>query len=233
VRCAAIPTVVVALLVASAANAADRATIRWSESDSRCAFRAEDDGTYRYAIASDTFSITLAMDAQELEKSRQRPDPVLGLFLSIQFFSGRTEDFDPRKITLEFTKHFHTTENPLDSIQFTARLRARETDTEKSTARSLQKHPKNKEEIETSLRDQRQENLQLIDWIKTGILTGTKDAHDIRGWLLFAARSRWIGPLNPQEEFVLRVPLGKEAVEFPFTLPPSRGDIRLRSRPAD
>jgi hypothetical protein len=39
--------------------------------------------------------------------------------------------------------------------------------------------------------------------------------------------------LNRQEQFLLRIPLGQVVIEFPFTLPPSQGDIRLRTRPSD
>src|SRR5271157_6055503 len=106
-------------LLTLAAGAATHPTevIRWSEGQAGCAFQAGDDGTYRYALATDDFAITLAMDAQELEKSRRRIEPILGLFLSVRFLKQHPAQLAPDKITLEFVKHFHTTEAPLDSAE--------------------------------------------------------------------------------------------------------------------
>jgi hypothetical protein len=49
--------------------------------------------------------------------------------------------------------------------------------------------------------------------------------------VLFSSKSKWIDGLQKQEEFVLRVPFGNRIVEFPFSLPPSEGDLILRRRP--
>jgi hypothetical protein len=54
---------------------------------------------------------------------------------------------------------------------------------------------------------------------------------DASGWMLFSTKSKWIEDLQKQEEFVLRVPVGDRVVEFPFSLPPSEGDLILRRRP--
>jgi hypothetical protein len=209
-------------------------TLRWSESDSRCAFRAEDDGTYRYAIATDKFAITLAMDAQELEKSSKRREPVLGVFLSIRFLSDPPASFAARNVTLEFVKHFHTAENPLGPNNVSAGLHDQQERDIRDATRAIQRHPESKDEIEAQLREKIQENSQITSWIRTNLLAETTaNSHEIAGWLLFATKTRWIGSLYPQEEFVLRVPLSGVLVEFPFTLPPSRDDIRLRTRSPD
>jgi hypothetical protein len=221
------------LIFAPSANPKIASSLRWTESDPHCAFRAEDDGTYRYAIAAESFAITLALDAQELEKSRKRQEPVLGLFLSVRFLTGPPASFPVQKIALEFVDHFHASENPLDPDELVARLRARLAFAEHAAAESIEKHPQKKDEIEAGRQEEKQQISQTIDWIKTSSLKATNDNHDFAGWLLFATKIRWVGQLNPQEEFVLRVPLGKEMVEFPFTLPPSRGDIRLRTRPTN
>jgi len=54
---------------------------------------------------------------------------------------------------------------------------------------------------------------------------------DVTGWVLFSTKSKWIGNLDKHEEFLLRVPLKGQVVEFPFLLPPSEGDLILRRRP--
>ena len=74
----------------------------------------------------------------------------------------------------------------------------------------------------------------MLEFLSTRTLRAAKlDAGhpEISGWVLFSTKSKWIGELQKQEEFVLRVPLGGRVVEFPFSLPPSEGDLILRRRP--
>ena len=74
----------------------------------------------------------------------------------------------------------------------------------------------------------------MIEFLKTRSLRATKleSGHpEASGWVFFSTKSKWIDGLHKQEEFVLRVPLGDRVVEFPFSLPPSEGDLILRSRP--
>jgi hypothetical protein len=49
--------------------------------------------------------------------------------------------------------------------------------------------------------------------------------------VLFSTKSKWTDDLQKQEEFVLRAPFENRIVEFPFSLPPSEGDLILRRRP--
>ena len=75
---------------------------------------------------------------------------------------------------------------------------------------------------------------EMIEFLKTRSLraiTLDADHPEASGWVLFSAKSKWIDGLHKQEEFLLRVPLGSRVVEFPFSLPPSEGDLILRSRP--
>ena len=75
---------------------------------------------------------------------------------------------------------------------------------------------------------------EMFEFLKTRSLRAiTLDSShpDAIGWVLFSTKSKWIGDLLKQEEFVLRVPLGNQIVEFPFSLPPSEGDLILRRRP--
>jgi hypothetical protein len=224
----------VCLAASLIANAATQPAqiLRWSEGQPGCAFHASDDGTYRYALATDDFVVTLAMDAQELEKSRRRVEPVLGLFLSVRFLKQNPLPLAPDKITLEFVKHFHEKQVPLDSARLVANLQAREEKKTQTAARDIRKHPEKKDEIEAALKAQQQDISRMIEWIHTRTFQGLPGQNlEVAGWLLFAARTRWIGELDRQEDFLLRIPLGNVVVEFPFTLPPSQGDIRLRARP--
>jgi hypothetical protein len=224
---------VLPLAVSLIANAASQPTqlLRWIEGQPGCAFQASDDGTYRYALATEDFSITLAMDAQELEKSRRRIEPVLGLFLSVRFLKHDPPRLATDEITLQFVKHFQEKQAPLDPGRLIARLQAHAEKEEQTAAREIRKHPEKIDEIQAALKAQQQNTSQMIEWVHTKTLQSiSPENKEVSGWLLFAARTRWIGQLNRQEEFLLRVPLGDVVVEFPFTLPPSQDDIRLRTR---
>jgi hypothetical protein len=74
----------------------------------------------------------------------------------------------------------------------------------------------------------------MIEFLKTRSLRAMKldSGHpEASGWILFSTKSKWIDGLHKQEEFLLRVSVAAQVVEFPFSLPPSEGDLILRSRP--
>jgi hypothetical protein len=75
---------------------------------------------------------------------------------------------------------------------------------------------------------------EMIEFLRTRTLRSVtlNSSHpDASGWVLFSTKSKWIEDLQKQEEFVLRVPFQDRIVEFPFSLPPSEGDLILRHRP--
>jgi len=227
----------VLLLAASlsaGASAQQKQVLRWSEGQSDSAFRANDDGIYRYGLAAKDFVVTLAVDSQELDKARRRIEPVLGLFLSVRFLNQNSIGFNPASITLEFAKHFHEKEVPLDTERLSRQLAV---DREAASARAatdIRKHPAQKNEIEAGLKDEQHNIDQMIDFLHARMLRrSVPQDREIVGWLLFPTKSRWIGQLNKQEEFVLRIPLGNVVAEFPLTLPPSQADIHLRTRPQE
>ncbi len=74
----------------------------------------------------------------------------------------------------------------------------------------------------------------MIEFLKTRTLRATTlnaNHSEASGWILFSTKSKWIDGLRKQEEFLLRVPVGNRVIEFPFSLPPSEGDLILRRRP--
>ncbi len=50
------------------------------------------------------------------------------------------------------------------------------------------------------------------------------------GWIFFSAKSKWLGDWKKQEQFALRIQMADRTLQFPFALPPSRGDLLLRWR---
>ena len=226
--------VLIAASMIAAAAAQEKQIVRWTVGQPECAFRADDNGVDRYALATHDFAITLAVDSQELDKARRRIEPVLGLFLSVRLLNQNPMQLNPANITLEFVKHFHEKEGPLDSEQLSRQLAADRGTAAARAAASIRKHPARKNEIEAEVKDEQRNIDQMIEFLHGRMLRSPiLEDHEIAGWLLFSTRNRWIGRLNKQEEFVLRVPLGTVVAEFPFTLPPSQGDIELRTRPPE
>jgi hypothetical protein len=102
------------------------------------------------------------------------------------------------------------------------------------TKREIRKHPEKKEEKETLLAAGQKDAAEMIEFLNARTLRSTtlNSGHpDTGGWVLFSTKSKWIDDLQKQEEFVLRAPFENRIVEFPFSLPPSEGDLILRRRP--
>jgi hypothetical protein len=231
-----------AMLLASAAAAAptspDKApatlTSRWEEGQPGCTFSRDDDGKYRYGLWTVDFGIILAVDSQELEKMSRRAQPIFALQLTVHYRGKDSLDVAPGNFTLEFVKHYHDRHSSLDPDSLAGKQRHDADTLAQETGREIRKHPKKKEEKETMLAARQKEAAEMTDFLNTRSLRAVKldPGHpEVSGWILFSTKSKWIDELQKQEEFVLRVPLESRIVEFPFSLPPSEGDLILRRRP--
>ncbi len=213
-----------------------RETVRWKVNQPDCEFSRNQDGTYRYAVATGGLTITMAVDSQELDRVRQRVEPVIAIFLSVKYSGSGGRRVDPNEITLEFVDHFHTVQGVLDKDRLAALLNGDARAMQERAGREIQKHPEKKKEIEAALSSQREAIARMIDFLRSDSLSAATLRTDnpvISGWIFLSARNRWIHELNRQEGFVLRVPIDKTIVEFPFTLPLSQADIDLRVRPRE
>jgi len=235
-------TLLLAILLASAAwlvaPASEKrsaiSTSRWEEGQPGCTFSRDDDGKYRYGFWTADFGIVLAVDSQELEKVRRRAQPILELLLNVHYRGKDSLEVAPGKISLEFVKHYHDVHNALDPDNL-ARVQQHEADAlGRETERENRKHPEKKMEKEAALAARQKDAAEMIEFLNTRSLRAVTldSAHpDAMGWVLFNTKSKWIDDLRKQEQLVLRVPMGERVVEFPFTLPPSEGDLILRTRP--
>jgi hypothetical protein len=207
--------------------------LRWEEGEPGCTFGRGDDGKYRYGYWRADFGIVLAVDSQELEKVRRRAQPLFALQLGIHYRGKESLDVAPGKIALEFLKHYHDIHSPLDPDNL-ATMQQNDSDAMAAEAeREIRKHPEKKEVKEAALAARQKDAAEMVEFLKTRSLraiTLNSGHPDTDGWVLFSAKSKWIDDLQKQEEFVLRVPLGDHVVEFPFSLPPSEGDLILRRR---
>jgi hypothetical protein len=231
-----------AVLLASAAWATpsgqDKApatpTLRWEEGRPGCTFSRDDDGKYRYGFWTADFGIVLAIDSQELEKVRRRAQPIFALHLTAHYRGRDSLEVRPGKITLEFVQHYHDVHSSLDPDSLASRRRSDADSLLAETEREVVKHPEQKEKKEAALAASQKDAAEMIEFLNTRSLRATRldPGHpEVTGWVLFNVKSKWIGDLQKQEEFVLRVPLEGRVVEFPFSLPPSGGDLILRRRP--
>ena len=208
--------------------------LRWEAGAPGCTFSRDDDGKYRYSLWNADFGIVLGVDAQELEKVRRRSQPIFAVLLSVHYRGKDTGDVAPSKVTLEFVKHYHDVHNALDPDTLAAKQQSDADALSEETEREIRKHPEKKEAKETMLAGHQKDAAEMIEFLRTRTLRSVtlNSSHpDASGWVLFSTKSKWIEDLQKQEEFVLRVPFQDRIVEFPFSLPPSEGDLILRHRP--
>jgi len=224
------------LLVFPGANRAAEdkpAKLRWAEGQPGCTFSADDDGKYRYGLWTDDFGMVIAVDADELRKASRRTEPIFTLLLTAHYRGKDSLVITPDGITLEFVKHDHDLQRAESPDELARRFQA---DSDAFTAdeqREISKHPERKPEKESELQAHQANVGEMLDFLRTRSLRSvTIDAihPDASGWVLFSAKSKWIGDWKKQEQFILRIPLQNEILEFPFALPPSQGDLLLRRR---
>jgi hypothetical protein len=230
-----VPGLICFLLLLSTARAEQKtSTLSWAEGNAGCTFAAGDDGKYRYGLWTDEFGVVVAVDAQELEKSRRRPEPFLALFLNVRYRGKDRLELDAGTITLQFSSHYKETENPMPPDKLSAALEKDASAAAQSAAKEIQKHPEKEAALRSSLELRRRDIADMQQFLKDHALGKTRlssEHPEASGWIYFSARGRWIGDWKKQEQFVLKVPVGVTVVEFPFLLPPSQGDFRLRARP--
>lgn len=208
--------------------------LRWTEGAPGCTFSQGDDGRYRYGLWTDDFGITLAVDSQELEKVRRRLEAFFAVFLSVRYRGRDSLDLRRDNISLEFVKHYHDVHRSLDPSELASRLQNDATALPTRAQREMQAHPEKKEETAAELHERQQDIAGMLEFLpKNSLQTATlrSENPEVTGWVFFDTKSKWIGELKKQEDLILRVPLGKRVIEFPFTLPPSEGDVILRRRP--
>jgi hypothetical protein len=207
--------------------------VRWDESQPGCTFTRSDDGKYRYGLWSGDLGIVLAVDAREVQIIRHRIEPIFGVLVSIRYRGIGSVDADPGTITLQFMKHFKVVQPALDPDDYAQKIQSDADALDDEARRTLAKHPEEKQVREARLQDYQKSVSELIEFLTKNSM---RPAHldpgnpEAGGWVFFNTDNKWIGGWKAQEEFVLRLPLDGKIFEFPFRLPPSRGEVLLRKR---
>lgn len=207
--------------------------LRWDESTPGCTLTRGDDGKFRYGLWSGDVGVTLAVDAQELEKVHRRHEPFFSVLLNVRYRGHGELDFDSGEISLEFVKHFQTVQPALDPDNFSAKVQADADQLDHDTAREVEKHPEKKAQKEAVVRAFQKDSAELLEFVSKNSLHPARleaGSPELNGWVLFSTSSKWIGGWKKQEDFILRVPLDGKVFEFPFSLPPKPGEVMLRRR---
>ena len=212
----------------------DVPAIRWAEGAKGCTFERGEDGKYRYGLWTDDLGITVAIDSQELQKTHRRLEAMVGVLLTVRYRGTGSFDLQTSGISLEFVKHEHVVHAALDPDGLAAHLQAGADSLEDEAQRESKKNPDKFEAKEKLLQEYQKQLAEMLQFLGARSLRpGTLDAAtpETNGWIFFSSKSKWIGDWKKQEDFVLRIPLDKAVVEFPFTLPPNEGELLLRRRP--
>jgi len=209
-------------------------SLRWAEGAPGCTFARDEDGKYRYALWTDDYGITLAVDSQELDKVHHRVEPFFGVHITVRYRGMAMLAVNPRRATLEFVKHFKLIQTALDPEAFATLAQNDADELESQTEREVRKHPERKEERETYVQTYQKEVAEFLEFLTQRTLPATRldpDHAEVSGWVLFSTKNKWLGDWKKPESFLLRFPIANQIVEFPFELPAQPGDLILRRRP--
>jgi hypothetical protein len=210
-------------------------TVMWTSGAPGCTFERGDDGRYRWTMAANDLSITLLVDSQELTKSRRRLYHLLGMYVSATYTGPAKVEF-PADVRIDFVRHHDFIEAYEDPGQLSRRLQ-NDVDTKIfQTERQIKKDPTISGEKTALLREYQKEAAEFIEFLSTQGLDpetvmlspGNPEAH---GWVFFSTSNKWIGPWKEREDFILSVWMKDKVWQFPFSLPPTPGDLILRKPP--
>jgi hypothetical protein len=213
---------------------AGKPAVRWKEGDPDCTLTKGDDGIYRYSMGYETLLVTLAVDNQELEKTKRNLRHVFPVLLTLRNRGTVPIQFGPEGVTLELVEHYHLRMPSLDPDDFSSWIQEDADELVHQSERELKKHPERKEVVEARLKEHEKVVSEWQEYMTTKALRDvTLDAGqtEVTGAVIFRTRTKWKGDWKREENFVLRIPLDNVVLEFPFTLPPRGEGPELRHRP--
>ncbi len=218
-----------------AAPKKDPPSVRWTAGAPGCTFERRDDGKYAWTMTERDRTVTLLMDSQELAKSGHRFYRLFGAYISVTYMGQDKFEF-PAGARIDFVRHHDVVEGYEDPGQLANKLQ-NDVDTKVfETERQIKKNPKIAEEKTALLRQYQKEAAEFIEFLSTQTLPsdavilnpGNPETH---GWVLFKTSNKWIGPWKEREDFILSVGMKDQIWQFPFSLPPTEGDLILRKPP--
>jgi hypothetical protein len=208
--------------------------VRWAEGSPDSTLVKGADGIYRYSLSYETASVTVAIDSQELEKTRRTLEHVFRVVLTVRNRGTLPFDVEPQKMTLELADHFHVLLRSEDPDDLAARIQDDSDELVHQSERELKKYPERRAVVEARLREHEKVVAQWQEYLSAKTLRGmTLDPGqaEVTGLVFFPTRTKWKGDWKKEEHLVLRLPIVKVVFEFPFTLPPPGEVPQLRERP--
>jgi hypothetical protein len=175
----------------------------------------------------------VAVDSQELQLLHKRIEPFFSVHLTVRYRGKESLGVYPRGATLEFVKHFKLVQPALDPASFAQQTQDDADELEHQTQREIQKHPERREQREKFVEAYQKEAVEFVEFLNTRSFPAAEldsTRPEASGWILFSAKSKWLGGWKKPEEFVLRLPINEKLLEFHFALPPQAGDLILRQR---
>jgi hypothetical protein len=209
-------------------------TLRWARGAPGCTFTRSDDGNYYYSLATVDYEVIMRVDSQELSKVHHRIEPFFSVLVDVRYHGRGVLSVDPGNASLAFVRHHNVIQHSLDPDTFALRTQDDVEQVEFDTEREIKKHPERKEERERFLQTYKKEVTDLQDFLSRRTLQDVDldpANSEAGGWVLFNLRSKWIGSWKIPEALILRLPVDKLVLEFPFALPPDQEDLELRRRP--
>ncbi|HXM66799.1 MAG TPA: hypothetical protein VN911_08715 [Candidatus Acidoferrum sp.] len=215
-------------------DSVQRPVLRWDEQQPGCTFSRGDDGKYSYGIWSGDVGVVVAVDARELQIIRRRVQPpVFAVLITMHNRGAKSVDAAASGITLQFINHFKVTQSSLDPDAYIRKVQSDADALDDETRREIKKHPEQRQVRETRLQQYQKSVNELIEFLgKSSLREAVMDSAnpEVHGWVFFDANTKWLGAWKAQEELVLRVPVDEKVFEFPFKLPPERGEFILQKR---
>ena len=207
--------------------------VRWTAGAPGCSFERGADGRYRWTMSNQDLDITLLVDSQELTKSRRRFYHLFSVYMSVTYKGSGKFEF-PADLRMDFVRHHDVLEGYEDPAELQNRLQNDVDSKIFETERQIKKKPETKEEKTALLREYQKEAAVFIEFLTTQSLepaTLNPGNPEVHGWVFFKTSNKWIGPWKEREDFILGVWMKDKVWQFPFSLPPTPGDLILRKPP--
>ena len=206
--------------------------VRWTAGAPGCTFERGDDGRYRWTMTGNDLIVTLLVDSQELTKSRRRFYHLLGAYLSVTYTGHDKFEF-PADVRIDFVRHHDVLEAYMDPAELSNKLQNDVDTLVFETEREIKKNYKIADEKTAHLREYEKDAAEFIEFLITDNLepttaTLTPGYPEAHGWVFFATSNKWIGPWKEREDFIVEVWMKDRVWQFPFSLPPTAGDLILR-----
>src|SRR5690348_809971 len=176
--------------------------VRWTEGSPDSKLVKGNDGIYRYTLSYETIAATVAIDNQEIEKTRRTLEHVFRVVLTVRNHGTLPFDVEPQKMTLELADHFHVLLRSEDPDELAAQIQDDSDELVHQSERELKKYPERRAVVEARLREHEKLVAQWEEYLSAKTLRGmTLDPGqaEVSGLVFFPTRTQWKGEWKKEE----------------------------------